>query len=906
MKNIIIHFQKTRMVGCEGFLLLTLLGLGKWVSRQYELHPFKRLSLDDIDVILRCQLQRRRHFIRRLFAEADCQKKGNVTKAALLQIFHNLCPEMQMYQFHRLCERYCLNETPTLSFNEFEAIFGVPPVGRTRAPKPKSVFGYDHKLSVAFAFEAILRGASSKRFDLKELLPPSCFDVDGRILKPQLREMLARMRVNLTDENFRRLWEQKFDLEGIGSIATRQLIDQLGLTEEGTPRKDTIQSIGYKFPPAHRTRYKNYNGYKSIRNVNQCPPMTIDPVSQPLLRNERPVDSKLSEICKAKDAQPAVEECIPFIELHYKDQMNLLRQRRPCFRNPIEQLQYIFDEPRMALGLVFQSADSECRGYISIMHLLAIFRDIGLKVDLEEVKRYAKRQGLFVDSDRDLCGSNEKDVAYKQLLRRLECVPPPRTPDDMKMGGSCASKKGFGKIRHLEDELFRTIFHDYFDFIEKLEKHDKDGGVPLAYFRDLVESTIGFTMDRCQWEDLVRRIRLKNECRVDLNHFLSYISKECKNPPYRAPKAGDMVHDPELKSLVQFSGEPRGLSHLLLAIQKLINEKFAVIDKIYKHFDHVGHATIDKHDFGVIMKKVGLEMCEVELDSVWRLVNEAEPSANGLHKYHQVMRFFLETGNIRHHLATAERNKRLHDSNLLKMKDFRQCQNDFKKRYIDDTLALGKTASEIKYMERQKTKPSEERVNELCKKIRSFVITIWTDLRNGFLWQDPFGWGSMLRKDFRKVCEAFSFPLDSNELYELAHGLDKHNNGHVNYVDFLSRFSEGHIPPKVGQKFDIVHHKLKNLKDGSETGVREVMDRIRRICLREYKTLLAGFRAIASPTHPNFFNEKDLGDFLRKHGMDFSPDCLYHLRTAYDQHRRGCINYTDFLQQTMDVTRPLE
>ncbi|EUB63886.1 EF-hand calcium-binding domain-containing protein [Echinococcus granulosus] len=589
-------------------------------------------------------------------------------------------------------------------------------------------------------YVAILRGASSKRFDLKELLPPSCFDVDGRILKPQLREMLARMR-----------------------------------------------------------------------NVNQCPPMTIDPVSQPLLRNERPVDSKLSEICKAKDAQPAVEECIPFIELHYKDQMNLLRQRRPCFRNPIEQLQYIFDEPRMALGLVFQCADSECRGYISIMHLLAIFRDIGLKVDLEEVKRYAKRQGLFVDSDRDLCGSNEKDVAYKQLLRRLECVPPPRTPDDM-----------------------------------------------------------------------------------------------CKNPPYRAPKAGDMVHDPELKSLVQFSGEPRGLSHLLLAIQKLINEKFAVIDKIYKHFDHVGHATIDKHDFGVIMKKVGLEMCEVELDSVWRLVNEAEPSANGLHKYHQVMRFFLETGNIRHHLATAERNKRLHDSNLLKMKDFRQCQNDFKKRYIDDTLALGKTASEIKYMERQKTKPSEERVNELCKKIRSFVITIWTDLRNGFLWQDPFGWGSMLRKDFRKVCEAFSFPLDSNELYELAHGLDKHNNGHVNYVDFLSRFSEGHIPPKVGQKFDIVHHKLKNLKDGSETGVREVMDRIRRICLREYKTLLAGFRAIASPTHPNFFNEKDLGDFLRKHGMDFSPDCLYHLRTAYDQHRRGCINYTDFLQQTMDVTRPLE
>lgn len=104
--------------------------------------------------------------------------------------------------------RYCLDETPILSFNEFEAIFGVPPVGETRAPEPRRVFGYDHMLSVAFAFETILRGASSKGFALKELLPPSCFDINGRVLKPQMREMLARMRVNLTDENFRRLWAE--------------------------------------------------------------------------------------------------------------------------------------------------------------------------------------------------------------------------------------------------------------------------------------------------------------------------------------------------------------------------------------------------------------------------------------------------------------------------------------------------------------------------------------------------------------------------------------------------------------------------------------------------------------------------------------------------------------------------
>ena len=50
-------------------------------------------------------------------------------------------------------------------------------------------------------------------------------------------------------------------------------------------------------------------------------------------------------------------------------------------------------------------------------------------------------------------------------------------------------------------------------------------------------------------------------------------------------------------------------------------------------------------------------MCQVELEEVWRLIEEAEPSTDGLHKYRQVMRFFLETGSIRYRLAVANRNR---------------------------------------------------------------------------------------------------------------------------------------------------------------------------------------------------------------------------------------------------------
>ncbi|VDO09052.1 unnamed protein product [Rodentolepis nana] len=240
------------------------------------------------------------------------------------------------------------------------------------------------------------------------------------------------------------------------------------------------------------------------------------------------------------------------------------------------------------------------------------------------------------------------------------------------------------------------------------------------------------------------------------------------------------------------------------------------------------------------------------------------------------------------------------------MKEFYQCQKDFKKQNTEQILALSKAASEIKYRIREDERPSEHRVNELCNKIRPFIISIWTNLRNGFLYQDPLGCGNMSCKKFRNVCVAFDTPLSEEELMELARGLDIKNEGFVNYVNFLKRFSDGHVPPKVCQKFDTVHHQVRNKKDGSEIGIREVMDSIRQICLKEHKTMLAGFRAIADPKHPEFFTEEDLGKFLRKHGFDLSADDIYHIRTTYDTRRRGCVSYSDFLQQTMDVTKPAE
>lgn len=52
-------------------------------------------------------------------------------------------------------------------------------------------------------------------------------------------------------------------------------------------------------------------------------------------------NDEVAKLCDAKEEQSMVLASIPQLPTHYKDQMCLLRQRRPCFRDIIEQLKYI-------------------------------------------------------------------------------------------------------------------------------------------------------------------------------------------------------------------------------------------------------------------------------------------------------------------------------------------------------------------------------------------------------------------------------------------------------------------------------------------------------------------------------------------------------------------------------------
>ena len=45
-----------------------------------------------------------------------------------------------------------------------------------------------------------------RSFRSRDLLPPSCLEPDGRVVAPQLRDLLDRLQIVISDEEFDKLW----------------------------------------------------------------------------------------------------------------------------------------------------------------------------------------------------------------------------------------------------------------------------------------------------------------------------------------------------------------------------------------------------------------------------------------------------------------------------------------------------------------------------------------------------------------------------------------------------------------------------------------------------------------------------------------------------------------------------
>lgn len=82
----------------------------------------------------------------------------------------------------------------------------------------------------------------SLRFlDVAELIPQMNPGGSGRILRPELRNVLNKMGFYMEDDEFEKLW-QKYDTENYGTIRAERLMSRLGIAMKDTGSREVSSS----------------------------------------------------------------------------------------------------------------------------------------------------------------------------------------------------------------------------------------------------------------------------------------------------------------------------------------------------------------------------------------------------------------------------------------------------------------------------------------------------------------------------------------------------------------------------------------------------------------------------------------------------------------------------------------
>ncbi|KAA3672642.1 uncharacterized protein DEA37_0014160 [Paragonimus westermani] len=514
-----------------------------------------RPSLDEIDLLIRGELSRQRHNIKQLFKENAANEGNNVS-------------------------RYELDKEALVSFRQFEEAFTAQPLSKRPPPVIFHGLGAERCVSVAQAYRMLQEIACDPKFDLKRLLPPSCFEPDGRVLCPQLREAMKLMRINLTDENYRRLWRDKIDLEHFGSVSTNQICQILNLKEDGTPL-----GIMAKVTPLQAAKLRGIPKLnRNPRLMQPSPkwaPFEMLPTSSRSTTNDAltlirelpvaggtsfPITEQHAWTPKGPgDATDPVFGCgerhnqrLAKLETHFlrfEDVMSCLRYKTsslfsfshldtvkisPIF---IDSLQ--LENPYRAMLVAFKRFDPRHDNRVPETICLNILRDYGLSITPDDLNVFLRRilssseatgSGLGRDKPPDTLDV-EKDevkvrpglVPYKRLLAFYQNRSKGGPANQIMRGLSLRNSSTVDNKKvtmltpdEIEEELVKILHSSFIEFSELLNTQKvSPQGIEEHRFRDIVNRMIGFTMSDLQWDELKKRTIYIEPGVINYEHFLN-------------------------------------------------------------------------------------------------------------------------------------------------------------------------------------------------------------------------------------------------------------------------------------------------------------------------------------------------------------------------------------------------
>ncbi|XP_069136639.1 EF-hand calcium-binding domain-containing protein 6-like isoform X4 [Argopecten irradians] len=643
--------------------------------------------------------------LRHLFRANDPTGQGNVTKEALLRIIYNVCGYISTEQFNKFLKKIGLEGREPISFDLFVSCFKendavkkewVSPVQRSlvdrgnRRKHPEENLKNTDMLVEDPYFSAPYSDDMFKQKiktvdDARLVFPAACFEPNGMIVPPQLREAYAQLGIYMIDRDFDTLW-QRYDKEGIGAIFTHRFLKRVGV-DVGRPKSLTARDLPMRHqklkeevksrPRSEATALKS--GIHPVLEINSKEPqdkpasaenkmnvevfMTAEIQEQASVRAENGDNTTQKEDKQAEGAaeKSTKEEKVKETPVGTPQSNVRIPKRRKSVKldNVVDCLHYRFEESYNALLTACQLFDYLSDNYISRIDFRRCLQEFGFNVTVTELDNFLARIGV-----RSIRGQ----LNYKEFLNKFQSKAEnsitSRTVSShyhMFQTDSLPGTKEGLSAEELEAKLVEYFHGDFIKLISYFRTCDKYSlGVITAHeFRCGIERRLGYQISEKQWEQLQSDVGKDVDGLIPYHKFLqmfdiipgSWNRRTEDGIAVVQVSGNDINHGPEIDKLREKAkthmvphevekpkSDVRTVEDLQLLIEELFQNKFHTFDKHFKEMDRKMMGRMSKWQFGALLKLCGLTLTQPEMDKMWMSLNVAD---DGMYSYSSLLKNFV-------------------------------------------------------------------------------------------------------------------------------------------------------------------------------------------------------------------------------------------------------------------------
>ncbi|XP_060080227.1 uncharacterized protein LOC132559610 [Ylistrum balloti] len=911
--------------------------------------------------------------LRHLFRSNDPTGQGNVTKEALLRIIYTMCGYISTDQFNKFLKKIGLEGREPISFDLFVSCFKetdavkkewVSPVQRALADrgnrkkhpeenlKNTDMLVEDPYFSAPFSDDMFKQKIKTVD-DARLVFPAACFEPNGMIVPPQLREAYAQLGIYMIDRDFDTLWK-RYDKEGIGAIFTHRFLKRVGI-DTGRPKSLTARDLPMRHqklkeevksrPRSEATGLSPRNGSHPVKETNakesQDKPASADSkmnvevfvttdIKGPLSKDNEEATTQQDE-GRAESAPDKATKDVKQRETPSGTPLSNIKipKRRKSVKldNVVDCLHYRFEESYNAMLTACQLFDYLSDNYISRIDFRRCLQEFGFNVTVTDLDNFLARIGI-----RSVRGQ----LNYKEFLTKFQSKAEnsitSRTVTNkyhMFQTDSLPGSKSGLSAEELEGKLVEYFHGDFIKLISYFKSCDKYNlGVITAHeFRCGVERRLGYQISEKQWDQLQSDVGQDNDGLIPYHKFLqmfdiipgSWNRRMEEGVAVVQVSANDMNHVPELDKLREKAkthmvphevekpkSDVKTLEDINALIEDLFKTKFHTFDKHFKEMDRKMMGRMSKWQFCALLKLCGLTLTQPEMDKLWVSLNVAD---DGMYSYSSLLKNFVDfkssTSEKKETVTQSDNTKELIEEAKRVQRERRE-KRKAKQQEEAKPQSRGipsRTASATSFPPPPPSAPASimstksVRTKELLVKVKENVINNWEGLKSVFKFIDRNGFATITMKEMLDIMESMNFSLTSDEKKELCQRFDLQRNGRFHYLEFMKCYSQRPETSEKAKSFVYSKHShtlTKKQRDGTSVTVARVLSGMRDKLMTDHQNLRRAFKKL-DISRNGYISVGDFRRALKSCRVDLSNEDFYHVMTEFDNNLTGRISYESFL-----------